>query len=316
MGSSTSQQPVTQTANSAPWSGAQPALTNLYAQAGTLANEQQGYDPYPGNLQAPVDPLLAYGLAQQGAIAQENFGGSPGVMAARGLGTNLINSQGMTPQLTGVAGNLQGLFDQASGQQNPYLLATIAANNRQIADKVNSSVSGAGRYGSGAHTDVLSRSLAESADPILAQDYTQRQQQALQTAGSLANLYQSGLDTAGKWGQLMPTLDQAQYAGAQQMQDIGNFYQGRANQDIANQVAVWNAQQAKQWENLQRYAGILSGAGGLGGTKVTTTTPAAPSLLQSVGGGALTGAGLGSIFGAPGAGIGAVGGGLLGLLGR
>jgi hypothetical protein len=291
-------------------------LSDLYSRAADMAGQNQGYLPYPGDLQAPLNDVSAQGLSSDRWLAASELGGTQGVNVARALGTSLLGSGGLTADQQGVAGNLQSLFDQAQGQQNPYLLDTIAANNRQIADKVNSSVSGAGRYGSAAHTDVLSRSLAESADPILAQDYQQRQQQALQTAGSLANLYQSGQDTAGKWAQLMPTLDEAQYAPSQHLQQVGDVFQQRDAQELANQVAVWNANQSRDWENLQRYAGILSGAGGLGGTKVTTTTPAAPSLLQSVGGGAVAGAGLGSIFGPAGAGIGAAGGGLLGLLGR
>jgi hypothetical protein len=60
------------------------------------------------------------------------------------------------------------------------------------------------------------------------------------------------------------------------------------------------------------YAGVLSGAGGLGGTKITAQTPGQASTLQRLLGGGLAGAGLGSSFGPLGAGVGALGGAALG----
>jgi len=71
----------------------------------------------------------------------------------------------------------QTLYNEASGNQNPYLDAILATSNRRIGDTVGSSMSGAGRYGSGQHTDVAARAMAEAADPVLAQDYQARQQQ-------------------------------------------------------------------------------------------------------------------------------------------
>ena len=63
------------------------------------------------------------------------------------LGTNMIAKSGaLSPEL-------QSLYQQAQGDQNPYLQSILDTNNRRIGDRVNSSVSGAGRYGSGAHTD-------------------------------------------------------------------------------------------------------------------------------------------------------------------
>jgi hypothetical protein len=61
---------------------------------------------------------------------------------------------------------------------------------------------------------------------------------------------------------------------------------------------------------------IAGQAGGLGGSQVTSSPLQQPSSTQSLFGGALAGAGLGSMFGPVGAGAGALGGGLLGLLNR
>jgi len=301
MGGSSSQTPTqTTTSTSDPWSGAQPGLNNLYSNATNQFNADVGYLPYGGNLQAPVNNLLTQGLGAEQNLAQSEPYGSVGVNAARTLGTNMIQNEGLS-------GRLKSLYEQAQGDQNPYLQSMLDTSNRQISNKIGSSMSGAGRYGSGQHTDVAARAMAEAADPILAQDYARRQQQ-------MQGIAEGGLTRAGQWSQLMPTLDEARYTGAEHLQNIGKFYTDRAQQDLANQVATYNAQQARPWEQLARYANVLSGAGGLGGTKVTTQNAYQPTTLQKIGGGAIAGAGLGSMFGAPGAAIGAGAGGLLGML--
>ena len=277
---SSGQQPVTQqtTQTRDPWIGAQGGLTQVQQAASNLYNTTTGYLPWSGQTLASLDPTLSQGLASQGAIAQQNLGGTPGILAAQNLGLQQIQQGGQT--------------------QNPYLQSILATNNRQIGDRVNSSMSGAGRYGSGQHTDVMTRALAESANPILAEDYT------------------AGLQRAGQWAQLMPTLDQAQYQPAQTLTALGQYNQDRAQQQLSDQIKLYNAQQSWPWEQLARYSAIASGAGGLGGTQVTSAPVQQPSLLQSGLGGAAAGAGIGSIFGAPGAAAGGIGGGLLGLLGR
>ena len=124
------------------------------------------------------------------------------------------------------------------------------------------------------------------------------------------------MQRAGQWAQLMPTLDQARLQPAQNLAASGQYTQDRAQQQLADQIKLYNAQQAWPWEQLARYSAIASGAGGLGGSQVTSAPIQQPSLLQSGLGGAAAGAGIGSIFGGPGAAVGAGAGGLLGLLGR
>jgi hypothetical protein len=341
LGSSSGQQPVTQTQSNEPWAPSQASLLNELTGANNLYNANIGYQPYSGQTLAGGkggDPIGEFGInnylwgglnAEQ-ATANANYTGmgSISLEGARNLGHNLIQNYGLShPQQTAamnfgdVYGKYGDVYSDATGQENPYLLATIAANDRRISDRVNSSVSGAGRYGSGAHTDVLARSLAEAADPILMQDYQNRQQTRLGALSgqqgantALGNLLQAGSDTAGKWAQLLPTLNEAFYAPGEHLQNVGKFYQDREQQQLANDIALYNAQQAYPWEQLQRFQAAISGAGAQGGTKVTATTPYTPTTLQRVTGGALSGAGLGSIFGAPGAAIGAGAGGLLGLL--
>jgi hypothetical protein len=54
---------------------------------------------------------------------------------------------------------------------NPYLGQVIGQLNRGVGDTVNSQFENLGRYGSGAHADVLSRNLADADAGLLYQNY-------------------------------------------------------------------------------------------------------------------------------------------------
>jgi hypothetical protein len=309
-------QSVVTTQNKDPWSGAQPYLSQALGQAQNLYTTGTGYKPYMGETQAALDPSLASALGQTDVMAHQDMaqGGGFGTGAAGNLALNMINNQGLNPGLQTAAGQFGDIYKEASGQQNPVLQSLIDAQNRRIADKVNSSMAGAGRYGSGAHTDVLARAMSESALPILAQDYAQRQGLRMQSTGGLADLYGQGLQRAGQFSQFLPTIDQMRYAPNQRAMDVGNYYQNRAQGNLAGQISQYNAQQAYPWEQLARYNAIVQGAGGLGGSQISSIPVQQPSTMQRLFGGAAAGAGIGSAFGPAGTAVGGLGGGLLGLL--
>jgi len=295
MGGSSGQQPVTQqtTQTRDPWSQAQPYLLNTMSQAANLYNAQAGYQPYPGQTTASLNPALQGAWNLTTSLAQSEPYGSTQLAGARNLMGDLVTNQGLSPELQSMAGTL-------AGQQNPYLQGVI---DQQMA-KVNSAMSGAGRYGSGSHDAAIAQAIA----PTFAQDYMQRQ-------GMAADIYGQGLTRAGQAAQLIPTLDQARYANLGMMQDVGTQQRAYDQALLDQQLKLWNAQQAYPWEQLARYNAIVGQAGGLGGTQVTSSPGATqPSTTQRVLGGGLAGAGLGSMFGPVGTGVGALGGGLLGLL--
>ena len=86
--------------------------------------------------------------------------------------------------------------------------------------------------------------MAEAADPVLAQDYARRQQQ-------MQGIAEGGLQRAGQWSQLMPTLDEARYAPAQKLAGFGQFYQERGQEALDDQI-----------KTVQRAAGAAVGAAG------------------------------------------------------
>lgn len=98
-------------------------------------------------------------------------------------------------QVRGAQGYASDVLAGKYLEGNPYLQNIINATNRGVTDQVNSQFSLAGRYGSGAHTGVLARELADSENNLRYQDYGTQQQRMDQIAA------------------LAPTLAQADYIG-------------------------------------------------------------------------------------------------------
>jgi len=313
MGGSSSQTPAVTTQTKDPWGPAQPYLQQAMGAGAGLYNSGTGYQPYTGETQAGLSNATIEGMAAAQNLYLGNKYGFPTTQAALGTAQNVIGSQGMTPGIQQAADQYQDIYQRASSPDNPYLQAQLDAQNRLIADKVNSATSGAGRYGSAAHTDVLTRALSETDAPVLAQDYARRQQEMLAATQGQAGVYQQGLAQAGQYSQLLPSLQQLQYLPAQNEMAMGSIYDQRAQTQLNDRIKLYNAQQSYPWEQLARFNAVLSGVGGLGGTQVTSSTPYQPPLAQRLLGGAIAGGGLGgSIFGPVGAGVGALGGAALG----
>lgn len=322
-GSSGSQPPqITNTSmvqNKDPWAPAGGYLLDAMGKANVLQNANIGYMPWTGPTQSAINPLLQQGLDQSTLMANQDANGTPGVNATRSFLQGQVENEGLSGGMKDyVLPNMQKMYSEAEGQQNPYLQAILDTQARQIGDKVNSSMSGAGRYGSGAHTDVLTRALAESANPILAQDYEARQQRRQGLLRDIDTIYTGGLGRAMQAGSMIPGMDQARYAGADRLMGLGQFYQQRGQNELNNAINMWNIGQTGPWDNLARYNAIISGAGALGGTSLSTgtgsvTNPSvAPPLSSRILGGAAVGAGLGSAIPGIGTGLGALGGAGLG----
>jgi len=328
-GGGSTQPPVTtSTTTSSPWAGVQPYLGLMYSAASGL---QQGGvpQPYQGPTQAPLQGMLqgGVGAGDPGAIpgiygtAWQQIEGQPGANfgLAQQMAGNIIASNGLTGPVQGALGGLGqtaaqygDVYNQAQGAANPYLLASIADQNRRGNEAIQSSMSGAGRYGSAQFQDVMARAQAEVADPLLMQDYEARQARALQatqglgqTYGQQAGIAQQGLGQALQYAQGLGPLTQAQYIPWEMQVGAGQYLQDYAQQQLQGQIQEFNAAQNAPWVPLQMESAILSGAGSLGGTQVTAQTPLQASLASRLIGGSLAGAGLGSAIPGIGTGLGA-----------
>lgn len=300
MGSSTKYVPqtTTTTGSSEPWAAAQPALNMGLQYAQQYMNNDTGYKPYTGQTQADMSSQTQQSLDQTQQIAQGQ-GGLLG-QAAYGYGQGLINNEGITDSMRPALGTLEATARGDNlGTVNPYLQQMLDANSEKVRNQVNSSMSGAGRYGSGMHTQKLGQSLTDATAPLLFQNYDNERQRQLSAAQGLTDIYGTGanraLQTAGMGSELTGLL----YDPADRLASVGSVYDQRAQNDINANIERFNAEQARPWEMLGRLNAIATGAGQMGGTQVGTQTKpvAKQSGLQQALGYGTAGLGLlGSLF--------------------
>lgn len=312
MGDSSSQQPQTQTTTTEPWGVSKPYLSEAMKEAAYLYKNDLGYKPWTGATQAALDPASTDALNMSEQMARA---GGPLTGATYNSLTDMMGQGGLSAEARAAMSPLQQTASgQYLGQVNPYLQGTLDAQSAKIRNAVNSSMSGGGRYGSGAHTDVLTRSLADATMPILAQNYENERTRQLSAAQGMVDTYTGGLDRSLRGAALAPAVDDMRFSDASRLAGIGDFRTGREQDALNSLIQTWNQAEARPWDQLGRFNAIATGVGQLGGTGTVTKPYSGPSTAQTAIGGAVAGAGIGSTFGPWGALAGAAGGGLLGLL--
>lgn len=108
-------------------------------------------------------------------VSQQFQGWSPATSQAQGYYGDVLSGKYLDPSNNTA---LQGVLDRT---------------RRDVIGDVNSQFSMAGRYGSGAHTDILSRNLAEAESGILADQYNRERAAMDAAAGTVPQLQGSTL---------------------------------------------------------------------------------------------------------------------------
>jgi hypothetical protein len=311
-----------------PYGPSMPYLNDIMAQSQNLYNSGAGGQTWNGPLQAPMSAATHGGIDQtiiaangMAGTASQPYNYAQGLIQNNGLtsaynsplstygniasGQNGITTGGQFGDIASAAGqptaSSQYLTSLANGSQanNPYLQQMLDANDARIANRVNSSVAGMGRYGSGGHTQVLTDSLAAANNPVLAQAYSDQQNRQLaatsqidaaqraaqatqlgalqgqtgvqgqnisnQLAGAqgqtgIANF---GQQNAANWAGMIPQLQSSAYAPGQALLGVGGLSDAYSQQNIDAQRQLFEQQQAQPWTQLNRYLGGVSGLGGL-----------------------------------------------------
>jgi hypothetical protein len=176
-------------------SGSAQEWAKPYAMAG--AGSVQGvYNQNQPGIQSIANGIM--GL-QPGLLDRFNQG-SPNVFAAQNYNNDVLGGK-----------YLNG---------NPYLQGLLNQTNRDVTNTVDSQFAQAGRYGSGAFVDVLSRNLAEADNNARLADYSAQQARmdnAAQMAPGLAQANYVGLPEilqAGAAGAAIPFAGTTAYANA------------------------------------------------------------------------------------------------------
>jgi hypothetical protein len=294
------------TQQSAPWAPAQPYLSDLLSQAQQTYNNSQGQTAYPDT----VAGFSPQSLQAMNATAQRAMTGSP-LLGAADQSVNRLLNPGAAPGTAALQSLARGYYDPGNAAAesfanpnniNPYLGAEFSAASQPVTDAVNAQFGLAGRTGSGANQQELTRNLGQLAANIYGSGYDSAANRALTASGQLSNnsFNQAGvmsnaanalnsqynnqnnqsLAAAG----LAPQLASQDYTDLQNLLNVGGAYDAYNQNVLNNQLAQWQYAQQQPWNILQSYGGAITGLGALGGTSSGTNTQTAPrqSLIPSL----------------------------------
>lgn len=268
----------TTTTNSAPWSGAQPALSTALSGAQNLYNSGVGSQVYTGSTVVPYDIDTTNALGQLNYNAYQNVGGR----GASGQYQGIIDAGGYNPAQSSALKNTQNLAN-SSWSVSPELQKIIDQTNADANTNVSLANSAGGRYGSGQANSAVADAISKNTNNLLYSDLNNFQARKDAANSNLFNMGQTGIGN-------LSTAYQGMNAPLTDIMKVGAAKEDLATRQMNDQLRIFNEQQNKPWENLARLNAIASGAGQLGGTQ-TQSQPGQNPFLTALGYG-LTGAGL------------------------
>lgn len=233
-----------------PWPAQQPYLKDVFQQAQNIYRAP-GPDYFPGQTTVPFSQQSEQALS---AIFDRGMTGSPLNFAA---GQNLADT---------ISGNYLN--------SNPHLDATFNQAARQIQPQVASLFEKSGRYGSGAHQDVLQRGMNDLATDIY--------------GGNYANERKNQLGAAA----LAPQFAAQDYADLQAALGVGGALEGKAREYMQGDIDRFNYYQNLPQQKLFDYSQLVGGA--QYGGQTTATSPNYSNPLAGALGGGLGAYALGS----------------------
>lgn len=206
---------------------------------------RQAYDPLKMNFDRVNATLKDGGLNN---LQDQQVKRYQGIANSNGLGTvqqsalNLLNPIAQGKEM----------------QDNPYLQGVIDRGSRDIANTANLMASGAGRYGSDSHAQVLGKNIGDFAGNLRFNDYnTQlgRRDAAIQSVAGLGGAGQaSRMDAIGNLANLGGQQRQNLLNGTQQLSDayglrkspyqdmlgVGSAYENKNSQLLQDQSRIFN----------------------------------------------------------------------------
>jgi anti-sigma factor RsiW len=247
---------------------------------------------------APISQTTADALGWTKALATQPL---PGADSANWMTNQIIQDHGMNGGTHRVEAALTPIMN-GSLQEDPRLQAMLDTNANRAANAAATRFGG-GRYGSAAIGQGVGQAVADANNATMLQSNENARTRQLQAAGQLSNMYQTGVSQALQASSMQPSLNDLRFDGAQRVAGIGDYIQNRDQ-------AEWDYPQTR----LGQFGSLVQALGGMGGTATSVAPVQRASTAQRLIGGALAGASLGDKTGF-GTGLGAIGGGLLGLFG-
>jgi len=247
-------QTSTSSQKSDPWGPSQPYLKNILGQAATL--QSQGGQYYPFSTVVPFSQDTTQSL--QGIRSYANQGNPLAGQAQNAL-SGILSGNSNDPAIGGL--------QQTAAGNSDYARQLFDSLKGDVQDSVNSQFSMAGRTGSPAAQDVMTKRLGDLATGVYGQErgYQQNAQ------NTLAQLLNSGMGQASSvWQQ---GADPYKMLG-----QVGQAYEGQAGNQLQDLMARWDYGQNAGWDSLSKLASIVGPIAGAGGTSSGTQTTPGPSI--------------------------------------
>lgn len=272
------------TQTSEPWSPSQPYLKEIMQGAQGAYQSHAGDQYFPGSTVIPWSPQTIQSRGMIGNLASQ---GSPGVANAQNVASGFASGQGLLDPDAEAYFRSATRGDYLDPTNNPAWTTMLG----DVTNQTNAQFGAGGRTGSGMHGQTLARGLAQGASGIYGAERGLQQQAAGNLQDMIAQRAGLQMQAAG----MAPGLDQAQYYGADRMGQLGTQAEDLEAQKLADQMARYDFNQNKDWNNLNNYNSLVQGFAGLGGTQ-TTSQPVYQNKGSGILGGISSGLGLLSMF--------------------
>lgn len=238
-------QKVTQNTVTDPWKPAQPYLKGILG---------EGSDIYGGL----GDPSRFVPQMQQALQPSQDVASGASAIGTGGDYQGLLDRLMQPGQAESALGGMIGGPDI-----NPYFQQQLDDTLGRVSAETNRGISTMGRYGSGAHTGVLTDRLGQAATSALGSEWSRAQQQQMQALGLLGQAEQGRLGLQGSAIQGQTGV---------QAQNIANSLVGGQQY-----MAGLGQMQAAPWQDLNQWLRVAGGIGGMGGTSSGTSSQSNPA---------------------------------------
>jgi hypothetical protein len=242
---------------------------------------------------APAQPVLTGILGQLGSVNPGLSGAETSALGGLSANSGFLNQ--FTPQATGLANTLlagggpdrSGMINDAYAQyqkslqpfaggdyvnpaSNPALRGYLDTIQTDVSNQVNGMFAGAGRDLSGANLQTLARGIAQGEAPVLNDAYNTARNQQI---AAINSLYGAGNTTGG----LLSQFDQTRLANQQAGLGVAKTAQGFALDPYNQQLAIEAQRRGIPLSTLQALAGIATPIAGLGQSSTGTSTQTSSS---------------------------------------
>lgn len=271
-----------------PWSGAQPYLRDLYGMGYTNSRNPAGFYPgatYLGPSQGQLagwDTQLNYADQVYGGAQAPKFGDATGALSNVLTGNSALGS--LTGGNSGAANSALGKMLSGTPDYSAVQGAVDAANaplmrqfEQDVLPGLNQRATFLGNPTGGIKTlnrvlPELGERMSQNAQGAYLGEYNRAQAAQQSGLGMYGQLAGQQTNAALQGVGMFPGLAQAGAAPGMLSSQFADWGQGFQQQALQDQMNRWNYYQNLPSQTAQQYSGLLTGAGGLGGSSRSSTS--------------------------------------------